>query len=81
MPTRDLYIHLDTLRKTKDCPKNFRCLDADDPGTCPVVACIDRKVYLVECKSPNQCPYKIAWGADYTCTCPTRKEIFNRYGT
>lgn len=70
-----------TLKKTNDCQKNFECLVDDCNVLCKLVDSINQKVHFVECILTDDCKYKIPFSSyRNVCTCPSRKEIFNRYG-
>ena len=70
-------IEKEILDKTVHCTKDFDCL-RNNNICCKVENCVDKKVHFVEC-SEIFCNYKMKFGRSYICTCPTRKEIYNKY--
>jgi len=72
-------IEKEILEKTVHCKKNFDCIINNN--ICgKVVSCVDKEVHFVECREINFCNYRLIFGNSYICTCPTRKEIYNKYG-
>ena len=68
-----------TIKATTKCSKSFDCLK-DESHFClgNVVSCVDGEVHFVNCT--GSCGYKIRFGDTPFCSCPTRKEIFGKYG-
>jgi len=74
-----LKIETQTLNKTTKCNIAFECLKNENHFCLGNVAnCVDGKVHFVNCT--GKCSYKIRFGDTPFCSCPTRKEIFNKYG-
>lgn len=69
----------ETIEKTTKCLKNFECLNGGSIR-CKVEDCINNEVHFVKSSSTEYCPYNLSFGDDNICTCPTRKEIYNKYG-
>lgn len=81
----------DEIRKqTTQCQSDFICLtylnkgetpmcDNDNP-MCPVESFIEGDGVFVKNKDPNTCLYMMSFGYGYICNCPTRCEIYRRYG-
>jgi hypothetical protein len=65
--------------KTQLCKKGFCCL-RDENVCCNVVRCVNKDVHFVECGKTTLCNYRLSFGMVFICTCPTRKEIHNKYG-
>ena len=63
---------------TTECKKNFLCLYGDTKHLCKVEYCVSDTVHFIECLEPA-CRYKAMFGGSFFCTCPIRKEIYNRY--
>ncbi len=61
------------------CQHDFACLKSESHALCKVKDCINGKVHFIECKDQNYCVYKKSFGCEYYCSCPVRKEIFNKY--
>ena len=77
--TTSIKIDKETLAKTNHCAKNFECLKNEN-HFCKirkVLSCINSKVIFVNCT--EVCHYKMSFGFNSICNCPTRKEIFNKY--
>ena len=67
--------------KTTQCRHDFKCLtDGGCPG-CGFQDFISNDCILVQMKPENKtCPYTVAFGDVYVCKCPTRCEIYLKYG-
>jgi len=64
--------------ESTECEKEFECLNCQD-NFCKVVQCINDKVHFLKCDE-KECKFKISFGKkEFFCTCPVRKEIYNRY--
>lgn len=72
-------IDKDTLHRTTDCTKDFDCLNNKSCICCKVKQCISN-VLFIKCPEENRCFYKLPFAQENICTCPTRKEIFNKHG-
>ena len=68
-----------TVCNSDKCQKEFSCLEGDNP-LCPVESLINEKVLFVKCISKGHCSYRRSYGDGYICFCPTRREIFKKYG-
>ena len=68
------------IKETTECEKNFVCLSSKDHIYCEVEDCISNEIHFVKCKSNEYCSYKMFFGKSMICKCPTRKEIYNKYG-
>ena len=73
-------IDKEILKKTTNCEKNFECLNNDKHIYCKVEDCVNNKVHFVKCLNVDYCVYKMSFAQSFICNCPTRKEIFNKYG-
>lgn len=65
---------------TLGCQKNFDCLNSNQHVYCKVEDCINKEVYFIQYREKPSCNYKMSFGNTFICNCPTRKEIFNKYG-
>ena len=65
---------------TTKCTKNFDCLTDAQNIYCKVNECIQDEVHFVECRYRDYCTYRMTFGDSFICQCPTRKEIYNKYG-
>ncbi len=72
-------IKKEIIDKTVHCTKDFDCLN-NNHLSCKVRSCVNNEVYFVECSEIHSCNYRVSFGYSYICTCPTRKEIYNKYG-
>jgi hypothetical protein len=67
-----------TRQKTDKCWRGFVCLSGD--GTlCPVTNCVSDLVF-VQRTTQAYCPYDVTFGFSHICSCPVRREIYQRYG-
>jgi len=67
-----------TIQKTENCKKDFECLSNNNHNFCKVVERLANVVFV----NPTPeilCNYKLSFGQETICTCPTRKEIYNKY--
>ncbi len=67
------------IAETIRCEKNFKCLSGNLHVYCQVENCINNEVHFIKCTNRLNCSYKMSFGDLFICTCPTRKEIFNKY--
>ena len=72
-------IEKDILDKTTRCNKDFDCIKNNNI-CCTVTRNVDKEVIFVECGEKNSCNYRMNFGGSDICNCPTRKEIFKKYG-
>ena len=66
------------LEKTTTCRKCFNCLTDEKHILCKIEHCINN-VYFLEWSAKNNCRYKLKFGLEKICMCPTRKEIYKKY--
>jgi hypothetical protein len=66
--------------KVKRCKKEFGCLKNEKHACCAVVGCIKKNVHFIKNSDDQNCSFNVAFGHLFMCTCPIRKEIFNKYG-
>ena len=68
------------LTETILCKKNFECLKNDNHVICKIEIAINDKFLITKCVDNRFCSYKKSFGySPFQCTCPTRKEILNKY--
>jgi hypothetical protein len=72
-------IKKEILDETVHCKKDFECIK-NNKTCCKVERSVDDKVLFVECSEKNSCKYRLAYGSYFICTCPTRIEIYRRFG-
>ena len=68
------------IASATQCEKNLACLQCEDHVYCPVEMCVMHRIHYVKCLHAESCIYKCELEGSPICTCPVRKEIFNRYG-
>ena len=66
------------LVQTTACDKQHQCL-AGEGAHCRVEKCVGNEIHFVKCLQSHYCKYVIDFGDSYLCSCPVRKEIFNKY--
>jgi hypothetical protein len=73
----------ETIDRVTHCTKELNCLIDNEHRLCPlcpVERCVDGKVHFIKCLDTNECYYRNHFGiSHYICTCPVRKEIYNKY--
>jgi hypothetical protein len=67
------------IEQATRCQKHFDCLSNEEHVYCDVEYCVDGKVLFIRCIGEENCEYKVQFGDSCMCTCPVRKEIYNRY--
>ncbi|MBI5539071.1 MAG: hypothetical protein HY951_03365 [Bacteroidia bacterium] len=65
---------------TTNCIREYPCFNSESHHCCKVVRCIDGAVHFVEPVERTHCFNMQSFGYSYFCSCPVRKEIFNKYG-
>ena len=73
-------IDKEILQKTTNCIENFDCLNNTNHIYCQVENVVSDRVIFVKCLNGDYCKYKLNYGNSYICGCPTRIEIFRKYG-
>ncbi len=67
------------INETKNCNKDFSCLKNKEHLFCKVRRCINSSVHFIECIDDIKCSYRINYGDCVICSCPIRKEVFNKF--
>jgi hypothetical protein len=71
----------DVREKTTNCLKLFGCLTGNIDDLCEVQGRLGAMgVLIVKPKREISCPYYVHLGVSDYCTCPTRNELYTRYG-
>jgi len=71
----------ETKRATIKCKSRFSCLSGfEKKDLCPAESAFTEKSHFVKCLYDCHCTYQRPFEYGKFCTCPTRKEIFNKYG-
>ena len=69
-----------TLQITKKCQRSFGCLDDKQLDMCTIERCIEGNgCYLKTAVFPD-CNYQISLVNSEICSCPTRSELYKKYG-
>ena len=61
------------------CKKDFICLTRNKTTLCKVISTIDNNTMYVYCQNKESCPYQYQYNERTLCTCPVRKDIYNKY--
>lgn len=67
------------IAATTKCRKAFLCLTQPGKCVCKAVHCVRDQILFIDKAGPDDCPYLLAFGKGYICTCPTRKAVYDRY--
>ena len=74
-----LQVNEETLAETTKCLDDFTCLTGDSQCLGKVRYRMLGELLVVECPTLSSCWYCVPLASSHVCTCPTRKEIYNRY--
>jgi len=66
------------IQQTTKCDRDFECLKSGCKPNCEVKDCVSGKVHFVD-KHNGYCRYSFRFGNGIICSCPVRKELYNRY--
>ena len=77
--SKEIEITGESLKKTGKCRKNHSCLSGERNDLCKVELNVDNKIHFVKCVNNEPCAFRISFGYSYICSCPIRKELFDRY--
>ncbi len=75
----DLRINEETKKASTECRKNFSCLSGNQLTLCKVEQCVTDNLHFIKCINSELCSYQMSFGSSHVCTCPVRKELYNRY--
>lgn len=71
----------DVIKCTTKCDKGMPCLSDKDYDLCKVVQSTRDNIIFIKCLEQRSCSYKTSFGfSSSICNCPTRKEIYKKYG-
>ncbi len=73
-------LNCSTLAKTTLCQQGFACTLGSTETICEVRELVLGEVLLIACAAKLPCKYSESFGSWAICTCPTRKEIHDRFG-
>jgi hypothetical protein len=68
-----------TLKITTKCKKENSCLSKERKDLCRVEHCVEGEIHFIECLNKKPCDYQKSFGSSFYCSCPTRKELYNKY--
>ncbi len=71
-------ISQEIFRQTLECDRDIECLVPGNQPSCSIKDCVNQKVHFIA-KHNRHCPYHLHFGNEIICTCPVRKELYNRY--
>jgi hypothetical protein len=74
----DIKVDDNIIEQTTKCRKNFSCLSGETP-IYSVESNINNKIHFIKCVNNKSCSYILSFGYSFICTCPVRKELYNRY--
>lgn len=66
-------------RKTTKCKKGFSCLSGERKDLCKVEFCVNEEIHFLKCRYSSVCGYQVPFGYSSVCTCPVRKELYNKH--
>jgi hypothetical protein len=73
-------ISADTLACTTECKYGFRCLSEGSGRICTAEHAIPGNGVFIRRAKEIGCPYAERTEEGYACSCPTRIELYERFG-
>ncbi|OGW42389.1 MAG: hypothetical protein A2010_08880 [Nitrospirae bacterium GWD2_57_9] len=67
------------LTQTTLCQNEFACLSSALTRLCKVRGHLMKDALIIDCAAGSLCKYQLSFGSWSVCSCPTRKEIYDRY--
>ena len=67
------------LTQTTLCGNKFACLSSSLSRICKVRGHLIKETLVIACAADSICKYQLSFGNWAICSCPTRKEIYDRY--
>ena len=68
----------ETKKQTVRCTHDFQCLN-DNCNMCSILKCLENTL-LVKGPKHLHCSYFLSYGDKLFCLCPSRHELYIRYG-
>jgi len=69
-----------TKKQSIKCPYMFQCLNNETWNPCSIERDLQGAFLVIKTKSnKSACPYCFPYAFSYYCTCPIRREIYQRY--
>ncbi|XCN73013.1 MAG: hypothetical protein Q3M24_22515 [Candidatus Electrothrix aestuarii] len=75
----DIVVSDDVKDMVDECEKGFFCLNGELDHLCEVTDCVFESILYVKCLADKYCGHKYSVGENTFCSCPIRKEIYNKY--
>ena len=75
----DIIVCDDIKDLVAECEKGFFCLNGELDHLCEVTDCVFESIIYVKCLADKYCRHKYSVGENTFCSCPIRKEIYNKY--
>jgi len=75
----ELEVSEEIRQETDKCWRGFACLSGTRDGICPVRERVGDVIFVEKIKQAY-CPYDVTFGYSHICSCPVRRELFERYG-
>ena len=75
----DVIVSDDVKDMVAECEKDFYCLTGELDHLCEVTGCVFESILYIKCLAGKYCNHKYSIGEDTFCSCPVRKEIYNKY--
>ena len=70
----------DTLARTTGCPSGHACLTNGTDRPCKVRYSLFDDSHVIDSADGIHCVYRVVRTNRHACTCPTRKDIYDRHG-
>ncbi len=67
------------VTQTTLCHNKFACLSSAQGTICKVRGHPTEETLMLDCVGDSLCKYRLSFGSWSICSCPTRKEIYDRY--
>jgi hypothetical protein len=64
---------------TVDCKKGFPCLEGIKENLCKVEHCVNGATHFIRRLNKKSCSYQTSFGNAFICSCPIRKELYNKF--
>ena len=75
----ELEVSEEIRQRTDKCWRGFACLSGMKDGICAVREQVGDVIFVEKIKQAY-CPYDVTFGYSHICSCPVRRELFERYG-
>jgi hypothetical protein len=75
-----LQIREETRARTTKCHCNFACLEDEECLKCIVERSFGEIGCLIKSGPDESCAYRLPFADKWFCRCPTRVEIYEKYG-